>query len=82
MRHVIDPREGCCRCAFALNEAGAEILIVDESHIGTAEVEGLKTLIYSGDGETPEGMLSMEAIHAASYAFGDRRVRRKRGRHC
>ncbi len=67
-------------CAFALNDAGAEILIV--AHKGMAEVEGLKTLIYSGDGETPEGMLSMEAIHAASYAFGDRRVRRKRGRHC
>ncbi len=67
----MNTRWAAAECAFALNDAGAEILIVDEAHKGVAEavrpqVEGLKTLIYSGDGETPEGMLNYEAILAAA----------------
>ncbi len=63
----MNTRWAAAECAFALNDAGAEILIVDEAHKGVAEVvrpqvESLKTLIYSGDGETPEGMLNYEAI--------------------
>ncbi len=67
----MNTRWAAAECAFALNDAGAEILIVDEAHKGVAEVvrpqvESLKTLIYSGDGETPEGMLNYEAILAAA----------------
>ena len=63
-------------CAYALNDAGAEILIVDEAFkdVATAvkpQVEGLKTLIYCGDGEAPEGMLNYEDILAAADPVDD-----------
>ena len=53
-------RWAAAECAYALNDAGAEILIVDEAFKDVAaeikpHVGGLKTLIYCGDGETPEG---------------------------
>jgi acyl-CoA synthetase (AMP-forming)/AMP-acid ligase II len=58
-------------CAYALNDAGAEILLVDDAFAGAADtiraqVPGLKTLLYCGDGDTPEGMVSYEAILAAA----------------
>ncbi|KIN61687.1 AMP-dependent synthetase and ligase [Sulfitobacter noctilucae] len=63
-------------CAYALNDAGAEILIVDEAFKGLGaevreQVPGLKTVIYAGDGETPEGMESYEDIIAAHEAVED-----------
>ena len=44
-------RWAAAECAYALNDAGAEILIVDEAFTGVAaevksQVAGLKTLIY------------------------------------
>jgi acyl-CoA synthetase (AMP-forming)/AMP-acid ligase II len=58
-------------CAYALNDAQAEILIVDETFKGVAaqlrtEVKGLKTIIYCGDGETPDGMENYENIVACN----------------
>ena len=58
-------RWAAAECAYALNDAGAEILIVDEAFKGVAaevksQVAGLKTLIYCGDAETPEGMVNYE----------------------
>jgi len=58
-------------CAYALNDAGAKILLVDDAFAPAAaaiqaEVKGLKTLIYCGDGDTPDGMLNYEDILAAA----------------
>ncbi len=64
-------RWAAAECAYALKDAEAEILIVDEAFKGLAadvreQVPGLKTVIYAGDGATPEGMETYEAIIANS----------------
>jgi acyl-CoA synthetase (AMP-forming)/AMP-acid ligase II len=69
-------RWAASECAFALNDAGAEILIVDEAFKGhtaeiKAQVSGLKTIIYCGDAATPEGMLNYEEILAAATPAPD-----------
>ena len=58
-------------CAYALNDAGAEILLVDDAFAKAApaiqaEVPGLATLVFCGDGPTPEGMMNYEEILAAA----------------
>ncbi|MFC4667642.1 long-chain fatty acid--CoA ligase [Seohaeicola nanhaiensis] len=58
-------------CAYALNDAGAEILLVDDAFAKAApaiqaEVPGLATLVFCGDGPTPEGMVNYEEILAAA----------------
>jgi acyl-CoA synthetase (AMP-forming)/AMP-acid ligase II len=63
-------------CAYAINDAGAEILIVDEAFKTAAPAileaaKGIKTLIYCGDGETPDGMLNYEDILAAAEPAKD-----------
>ncbi|WP_122072437.1 long-chain-fatty-acid--CoA ligase [Pseudophaeobacter sp. EL27] len=63
-------------CAYALNDAGAEILICDETFKDLAaevkpQVAGLKTLIYAGDGETPESMQNYEALISAAQPAKD-----------
>lgn len=54
-------------CAYALNDAGAEILLVDDAFAAAAgpireQVPGLKTVVFCGDGETPDGMVNYEDI--------------------
>ena len=63
-------------CAYALNDAGAEVLVVDDAFAQAvpaiqAEVPGLKTVIFCGDGATPEGMLNYEEILAAADPVPD-----------
>lgn len=63
-------------CAYALNDAGAEILLVDEAFKDMAreiqaQVPGLRTLVYCGDGDTPEGMADYETILAAAEPVAD-----------
>jgi acyl-CoA synthetase (AMP-forming)/AMP-acid ligase II len=63
-------------CAYALNDAGARILLVDDSFapVATAirgDVPKLRTLIYCGDGETPDGMLNYEDLLAAAEPVPD-----------
>jgi acyl-CoA synthetase (AMP-forming)/AMP-acid ligase II len=58
-------------CAYALNDAGARILLVDDAFAPAAEaikaqVDGLETLVFCGDGATPDGMLNYEDILAAA----------------
>ena len=60
-------RWAAAECAYALNDAGATVLIVDDSFKEVAaelrsEVTSLETIIYCGDGETPEGMENYENI--------------------
>lgn len=63
-------------CAYALNDAGATILLVDDAFAPAAEairaeVPGLKTLVFCGDGDTPEGMVNYEDILAAADPVPD-----------
>lgn len=63
-------------CAYALNDAGAEILIVDDAFAEAvpairAEVPGLRAIVFAGDGPTPEGMLNYEDILAAAEPVAD-----------
>lgn len=69
-------RWAAAECAYALNDAGAEILIVDEAFKGVAaevksQVARLQTLIYCGDAETPEGMVNYEDILTAADPVPD-----------
>jgi acyl-CoA synthetase (AMP-forming)/AMP-acid ligase II len=69
-------RWAAAECAYALNDAGATVLIVDDSFKEVAaeirsEVMGLKTIIYCGDGETPEGMENYENIVACNTPAED-----------
>ena len=64
-------RWAAAECAYALNDAGAEILIVDDAFKGLGaqikpQVPGLHTLIYAGDGTTPDGMVNYEEILTAA----------------
>ncbi len=63
-------------CAYALNDAQAKILLVDEAFAPAAaaiqkDVDCLQTLVYCGDGETPDGMLNYEDILAAADPVPD-----------
>jgi acyl-CoA synthetase (AMP-forming)/AMP-acid ligase II len=69
-------RWAAAECAYALNDAGAEILIVDETFKDVAtevksQVAGLKMLIYCGDAKTPEGMVNYEDILTAANPVPD-----------
>ena len=69
-------RWAAAECAYALNDAQAEILIVDETFKGVAaelraDVKGLKTIVYCGDGETPDGMENYENIVACNAPAED-----------
>lgn len=63
-------------CAYALNDAGAEILIVDDAFAAAvpairAEVPGLRAIVFAGDGDTPEGMHNYEDILNAADPVPD-----------
>ena len=54
-------------CAYALNDAGAEVLLVDDAFAAAvpeirAGVPGLKTVIYCGDGPTPAHMVNYATL--------------------
>jgi acyl-CoA synthetase (AMP-forming)/AMP-acid ligase II len=72
----MNTRWSAAECAYAINDAGAEILFCDEAFKGLAteikpQVEKLNTLIYCGDAATPTGMLSYEDLVAASDPVPD-----------
>lgn len=63
-------------CAYALNDAGAKILIVDDAFAPaaaaiTAEAKGVETLVFCGDGDTPDGMLNYETLLGAAEPVAD-----------
>ena len=63
-------------CAYAINDAGAEILIVDDTFSAAAPAiqaaaKGIKTLVFCGDGDTPDGMVNYEDILAAATPAQD-----------
>lgn len=60
-------RWAAAECAYALNDAGAEILLVDEAFKDMAttlqaDVPELKTVVYCGDGEVPADTLNYETL--------------------
>ncbi len=63
-------------CAYALNDAGAEILLVDEAFKDMASalragVPALKTVVYCGDGQAPSDLLDYEELVAAADPVPD-----------
>ena len=64
---------------YSLQDSGATILVVDESFKSIApeifrQVDNLKTVIYMGDGDTPDGMLNYEALLLAAEPVEDFQV--------
>ncbi len=62
--------------AYWLNDSGSEILLVDDAFAGVVPelrslVSSLRKIIYIGDSETPEGMLSYEELVEKSPAVDD-----------
>ncbi len=62
--------------AYSIDDSGTEIILVDENYTGMVPAireksRSLKTLIFSGEGETPEGMLNYNEIIDAIEAVED-----------
>ncbi len=62
--------------AYALKNSQASVLFVDESFVDqalelTRELGFVKTLVFMGEGETPEGMLSYEQLVAVHEPMED-----------
>lgn len=69
-------RWAATECAYALNDAGAEILLVDDAFKDMAaalrkEVPALKTVVYCGDGEAPADTLDYETLIASADPVPD-----------
>ena len=61
---------------YALTDSMASVLFVDDSFIDQARellarLDWVKTLVYMGEGATPEGMLSYEALIEAQAPMAD-----------
>ena len=62
--------------AYSIDDSGTEIMLVDENYTGMVPAiqeksSSLKTLIFSGEGETPEGMLNYSDIIDAAEPAED-----------
>ena len=62
--------------AYSLKDAGAEVLVVDDAFakmVPALKAQGvnLKTVIFIGDGELPEGMLSYEKLISVHQPCAD-----------
>lgn len=61
---------------YSIKDSGATILIVDDAFLAAGlavrdECEGIRHVIYAGDGQTPAGLLDYEALVAAVAAVPD-----------
>ncbi|MBO3273799.1 long-chain-fatty-acid--CoA ligase [Pseudomonas schmalbachii] len=78
---VVNPvnyRWSLAEIVYSLDDSGTTVLMVDDNykHLGQQILDTAKTvrtLIYAGDGETPDGMLSYEALIAESEPVEDAR---------
>ncbi|ALO66249.1 fatty-acid--CoA ligase [Arthrobacter alpinus] len=62
--------------AYSMNDSDTRVLLVDDAFVDMVPIlqdlaPGLTTLIHCGDGPTPEGMLSYEALVAESKPVED-----------
>jgi acyl-CoA synthetase (AMP-forming)/AMP-acid ligase II len=75
--HPINTRWATREIAFALQDSETKILLVDDPYVGIAEAlrENLElpTVIYVGDGDTPDSMLSYEELVHQGPAVEDAR---------
>jgi long-chain acyl-CoA synthetase len=65
----VNIRWSAAEIAYSLDDCDTRILLVDEQFKGLAgelrrRSKALKTLVYTGDGDTPEGMLNYEQLLA------------------
>jgi acyl-CoA synthetase (AMP-forming)/AMP-acid ligase II len=76
---VINPcntRWSVAELVYALDDSGSHILFVDDTFAPVvaqikAQSQSLRTVIYCGDGATPEGMLDYEALIASTEPVDD-----------
>ncbi len=74
----VNIRWSAAEIAYSLDDCDTRILLVDEQFSKTAVAlvghsRSLQTLVYTGDGPTPEGMLNYEALLAAATPAPDAR---------
>ncbi len=67
----VNIRWSAAEIAYSLDDCDTRILLVDEQFKGLAaelrsRSTSLQTLVYTGDGDTPDGMLNYEALLAAA----------------
>jgi len=72
----VNTRWSAAEIAYSFNDSETAVLIVDDPFTVVArkvatECPTLRHIIYAGDGETPEGMLSYEALVADSEPMED-----------
>src|SRR5262245_14004049 len=78
---VLNPvniRWSVAEIVYSLDDSETTVLIIDDAFMALgqkiiAEAKTLRTLIYAGDGETPEGMYNYEALIADSEPVEDAR---------
>lgn len=62
--------------AYALNDSGSKVVLVDEAFAGIveqlrAEVPGLEAIVYTGRGDAPEGTLVYDDLVASAEPVAD-----------
>ena len=72
----VNIRWSAAEIAYSLDDCDTRILLVDEPFKGLvadlrSRSKSLKTLIYTGDGPVPDGMLGYEALLAAAEPLAD-----------
>jgi acyl-CoA synthetase (AMP-forming)/AMP-acid ligase II len=72
----VNTRWSAAEILYSFNDSGTEVLIVDDTFKTTAAKVAagsttLRHVIYAGDGDTPDGMLSYETLIAQNEPVGD-----------
>ncbi|MET9214679.1 MULTISPECIES: long-chain-fatty-acid--CoA ligase [unclassified Nocardia] len=78
---VVNPvniRWSAAEVAYSLVDCGTDVLVVDDAFAGAvdalrAAAPNLRTVVFAGDGPTPEGMLAYEDLLAATAPIPDAR---------
>ncbi|MFH8618667.1 long-chain-fatty-acid--CoA ligase [Streptomyces sp. NPDC017979] len=76
--HPLNARWSSAEIAYALNDSGAEVLLVDDDFAGLvpelrARCVELRTVVHCGDGPAPDGMLRYEDLIRSSTPVPDGR---------
>lgn len=72
----VNIRWSAAEIAYSLDDCDTRILLIDEQYKGLAaelrsRSKSLRTLVYVGDGDTPEGMLNYEQVLSAAAPVAD-----------
>lgn len=75
----VNTRWSAAEIAYALEDSGSKVVLLDEGTAGLAEelgcrVPGLKALIYCGRGEAPEGLLDYEDLVSQAQPIAEHRA--------